>query len=282
MEQKPDLGAKPSYASVWRFMKAHGLCKRPRRGPANSPGAREAERREVRSYENEYVNGLWHLDFHHGSLAVVLENGRWVYRILLGILDDHSRLCCHAQWYLAEGGEELCHGSSQALQKRGLPRALMSDNGSAMLAGETEQGLLRSSGIGGRGAEFLKRLHYFQSLPSAFVKNFVDSSRLGASDVIRKNRCLSNRNSVRYRCGLLAYRLSRQAFFSFRLSQADSIMLNGNCRSRTSVASPAQQLSAPALTFREASTRAGRSPTLPISRSCGHHTVRKLMAGRFL
>lgn len=147
VEQKPQLGAKPSYASVLRYMKAQGLCKRPRRGPARSPGAQVAEQRfesrEVRSYENEYVNGLWHLDFHHGSLPVLLEKGRWAYPILLGILDDHSRLCCHAQWYLAEGSEELCHGSSQAFQKRGLPRALMSDNGSAMLAGETEQGLIR-------------------------------------------------------------------------------------------------------------------------------------------
>ena len=147
VEQKPELGAKPSYASVLRYMKAHGLCKRPRRGPVGSPGAQVAEQRfasrEVRSYENEYVQGLWHLDFHHGSLPVLLEDGRWVYPILLGILDDHSRLCCHAQWYLAEGSEELCHGLSQAFQKRALPRALMSDNGAAMLAGETEQGLLR-------------------------------------------------------------------------------------------------------------------------------------------
>jgi putative transposase len=147
VEQKPALGAKPSYASVLRYMKARGLCKRPRRGPAGSPGAQVAEQRfasrEVRSYENEYVHGLWHLDFHHGSLPVLLEDGRWVYPLLLGILDDHSRLCCHAQWYLAEGSEELCHGLSQAFQKRALPRALMSDNGAAMLAGETEQGLLR-------------------------------------------------------------------------------------------------------------------------------------------
>ena len=91
VEQKPELEAKPSYASVLRYMKAHGLCKRPRRGPVGSPGAQVAEQRfasrEVRSYENEYVQGLWHLDFHHGSLPVLLEDGRWVYPILLGILE---------------------------------------------------------------------------------------------------------------------------------------------------------------------------------------------------
>ena len=146
-EQQPELGPAPAYASVRRFMKAQGLFKRPRRGPAHSPGGQLAEARfesrEVRSYENEYVNGLWHLDFHHGSVRVLLDNGRWVYPLLLGVLDDHSRLGCHAQWYLSQGAEELCHGLSQAFQKRGLPRALMSDNGAAMLAAETVQGLER-------------------------------------------------------------------------------------------------------------------------------------------
>ena len=123
--------------------------KRPRRGPAHSPGALQAElrfeNREIRSYESEYVNGLWHLDFHHGSLRVLLPNGQWFYPILLGTLDDHSRLCCHAQWYLAEGAEELCHGLSQGFQKRQLPRSILFDNGSAMIAAETEQGLTRLS-----------------------------------------------------------------------------------------------------------------------------------------
>ena len=148
-EQQPDLGLAPSYPSVLRFMKAHGLFKRPRRGPTHSPGALQAElrfeSREVRSYESVYVNALWHLDFHHGSLRVLLANGQWGYPLLLAILDDRSRLCCHAQWYLAQGAEELCHGLCQALEKRGLPRALMHDNGSAMVAAETEQGLARLS-----------------------------------------------------------------------------------------------------------------------------------------
>jgi hypothetical protein len=46
---------------------------------------------------------------------------------------------------LAEAAEELCHGLSQAFQKRSLARALMTDNGSAMLAAETTQGLIRLS-----------------------------------------------------------------------------------------------------------------------------------------
>jgi hypothetical protein len=101
------------------------------------------ETREIRSYEAEYVGSLWHLDFHHGSLKVLTGQGQWLRPIALGILDDHSRLCCHVQWYLSETAEDLVHGLSQAIQKRGLPRALLTDNGSAMVADEVTEGLLR-------------------------------------------------------------------------------------------------------------------------------------------
>jgi putative transposase len=59
------------------------------------------------------------------------------------MLDDHSRLCCHVQWYLMETAEDLVHGLSQAIQKRGLPRALLTDNGAAMVAEEVTEGLVR-------------------------------------------------------------------------------------------------------------------------------------------
>ena len=60
-----------------------------------------------------FVGVGWHLDFHQGSLRVLIDNKcRWVYPLLLGIIDDHSRLCCHAQWYLAEGAEELDIGKN--------------------------------------------------------------------------------------------------------------------------------------------------------------------------
>jgi len=146
-EQNPHLGLMPSYPSLRRFMKAHGLLKRRRQGRGHTPGAQAAEKRfeafEIRSYESQYANALWHLDFHHGSLKVLLPEGQWAGVHLLGVLDDHSRLCAHAQWYLAETAENLVHGLCQSFEKRGLPRALMSDNGSAMTAAETVQGLER-------------------------------------------------------------------------------------------------------------------------------------------
>jgi transposase InsO family protein len=143
----PSLGRLPSYSTVKRFMQTHGWARRPRLRPSGRPGEVVAEKRrttrEVRSYEAEYVGALWHLDFHHGSKKVLTAGGQWLRPIALGILDDHSRLCCHVQWYLSETAEDLVHGLSQAIQKRGLPRALLTDNGSAMVAEEVTQGLLR-------------------------------------------------------------------------------------------------------------------------------------------
>jgi transposase InsO family protein len=147
VKANPSLGPLRSYATVRRYMQAHGWVRKPRLQPRHRPGEVRAEERrqtrEVRSFEAEYVGALWHLDFHHGSLKVLTPGGQWLRPIALGILDDHSRLCCHVQWYLSETAEDLVHGLSQAIQKRGLPRALLTDNGSAMVADEVTEGLLR-------------------------------------------------------------------------------------------------------------------------------------------
>jgi transposase InsO family protein len=143
----PSLGRLPSYSTVKRYMQAHGLVRRPRLRTGARPGEARAETRrqarEIRSYEATHVGALWHLDFHHGSLKVLTPGGQWLRPMALGILDDHSRLCCHVQWYLSETAEDLVHGLSQAIQKRGLPRSLLTDNGSAMVAEEVTEGLLR-------------------------------------------------------------------------------------------------------------------------------------------
>jgi putative transposase len=146
---QPSWGPLPSYASLRRYMVAHGWLRRRRVPATQREGERLAEQRrelrETRSFEAEYVGGLWHLDFHHGSLKTLTVHGQWVRPVLLGILDDRSRLLCHAQWYLSETAESLVHGLAQAFLKRGLPRSLLTDNGSPMLAAETTQGLLRLS-----------------------------------------------------------------------------------------------------------------------------------------
>jgi transposase InsO family protein len=145
--QQPALGPLPSSATLRRYLHAQGLRKQRRLPQRATAGMRAAQQRlaerEVRSFEAEYVHALWHADFHHGSRAVVTAEGRWVKPVLLGVLDDCSRLACQGPWYLDEGVESFVHGLSQALQKRAPPRALMTDNGAAMVAEELRQGLQR-------------------------------------------------------------------------------------------------------------------------------------------
>jgi transposase InsO family protein len=144
---KSELGAVPSYSTIRRFMKANGLFRRRRLASTRTPGVLAAEARlehlEVRSYEAAYVNSLWHWDCHYGSRKVITPRAELVTPVLFGVLDDRSRLACHLQWYLAESSENIAHGLSQAIQKRGLPRSALSDNGGAMTAAEVTEGLTR-------------------------------------------------------------------------------------------------------------------------------------------
>jgi putative transposase len=141
--EDPSLGLVPSYPTLARFMKELGLLRARKRRHREQADGEPFTPRETRSYEVAHVHGLWHLDFHRGSRPVLTAAGQWQTPQLLGILDDRSRLCCHLQWYLDETAEALVHGLSQAFQKRALPRALLTDNGSAMLAAETVEGLER-------------------------------------------------------------------------------------------------------------------------------------------
>ena len=141
--ENPLLGVVPSYVTIGRYMKEHGLLRARKRRHRELHEGEPFVARETRSYEVAHVHGLWHLDFHEGSRPVLTADGQWQKPQLVGVLDDRSRLCCHLQWYLDETAEALIHGLSQAFQKRGLPRALLTDNGAAMIAAETTEGLER-------------------------------------------------------------------------------------------------------------------------------------------
>ena len=63
-----------SYATVRRYLIAHGMHRRarPKRATEGAVLARDRlEQLEVRSFEVEHVGALWHLDFHHASRKVL-------------------------------------------------------------------------------------------------------------------------------------------------------------------------------------------------------------------
>lgn len=134
----------PSYPTIRRYLKSQAMFRqaRPRRATAGAISACDRlAHLEVRSFEVEHVGALWHLDFHHGKRVVLTREGAWIKPLLFGCIDDRSRLVCHLQWGLDESVQSLVHGLSQAFMKRGLPRALMTDNGAAMMAEEFTAGL---------------------------------------------------------------------------------------------------------------------------------------------
>jgi transposase InsO family protein len=141
---QPELGPLPGYATVCRYMKHHGLGKR--RKLRRHEQQLDFVPRERRSFEVSHVGGLWHCDFHKAKRKVLTPSGAWKTATLFGLLDDRSRVCCHAQWYLGdEDTESFVHGLCQGFAKRSLPRALLSDNGAPMIAAETREGLERLS-----------------------------------------------------------------------------------------------------------------------------------------
>lgn len=153
----------PSYDTVRRYLKGVGWIQKNKTRNSDRKTAQEIaehfESREVRSYEVSYASELWHLDFHDGSKKIVTAAGKWVTPHAMCILDDYSRLCCHVQWYLSETAEDLIHAVVQAILKRGLPRGILSDNGSAMTAAEYVEGLGRLG------------MNYFTTLPYSPFQN---------------------------------------------------------------------------------------------------------------
>lgn len=143
---QPTMGRVPSYTTICRYMKGHGMMRARNKSRSAARQAAVFVAREMRSYEVTHVHGLWHTDGHEGSRRVLLSDGRYEKPHLLGVLDDHSRLGCHLQWYLGdERAETVVHCLSQAIQKRGLFGALLTDGGAGFVAAETTEGLTRLS-----------------------------------------------------------------------------------------------------------------------------------------
>ncbi len=104
-----------SVQSVYRMFKRHGL----RRSPVLPV--------DRRRFEAELSNDLWQSDCLHGPR--VLHDGKLRKSYLFAIIDDHSRLIPHAQFYLHETLESFQDCLVHALATRGLPRKLYVDNG---------------------------------------------------------------------------------------------------------------------------------------------------------
>jgi transposase InsO family protein len=120
--EKPELCVEPvPMSSVYRFYNGSGAADN-----GNGDG------KDRRRFEMEHCNDCWMLDAMDGPRAVC-GNGKEPKKThCFGIIDDKSRLVCHAEFYPDEKAESLLDCMWKAFNRRGLPRMLFTDNGSAM------------------------------------------------------------------------------------------------------------------------------------------------------
>ena len=111
--------------TLYRFLHRHNLM-----GKQAPPSS------DRRKFEAESPNDLWQSDVMHGPLLYCGDKRRKTY--LIAFIDDHSRLVPHGQFYPSEGIAAFMDSFYRALQKRGLPRKLYVDNGSAFRSRQLE------------------------------------------------------------------------------------------------------------------------------------------------
>ena len=120
-QQDPQL---PSLPSIYRLLREHELHAKARRQQRRQPLAGP-----TKCFEAPAVNDLWMVDFSPGPFLTVPGRPKALPTHLCALIDDHSRLIPHAQFYLSENTDSFRDCLLQALQTRGLPRKLYVDNG---------------------------------------------------------------------------------------------------------------------------------------------------------
>ncbi|MFA5687527.1 MAG: DDE-type integrase/transposase/recombinase [Bacilli bacterium] len=96
----------------------------------------ESSSPDRRKFEAELPNDLWQTDCMHGPY--VNDNGIMRKTYLFVIIDDHSRIITHAQFYFKENISCFLNCLRHAFLKRGISRKLYTDNGACFKSARLE------------------------------------------------------------------------------------------------------------------------------------------------
>jgi transposase InsO family protein len=151
-------------STVYRFLHQHNLVHLPLKKPVDR-----------RKFEAELPNDLWQSDVMHGPKIDV--NGKMRKSYLIAVIDDHSRLITHGQFYLSEALVSYLDAFENALAKRGLPRKLYVDNGAAFRSRHLEYisaslaiALIHSKPYQPQGRGKIER--FFKTVRGQFLSSF--------------------------------------------------------------------------------------------------------------
>jgi len=114
----------PAISAVYRALQRQSLDQRSRRYLV-----RQAIGGPTKAFEVPWVNELWMVDFSPGPFLALPGQKKSVATQLCAILDDHSRVVAHAAYYLSADTRSFHQSFKQAIQRRGVPRKLYTDQG---------------------------------------------------------------------------------------------------------------------------------------------------------
>lgn len=166
-----------SLSTVYRFYHQNNLMKKCR------------ENEDRRRYEAQLPNDIWQSDVMHGPRLYA--DGKHKKTYLIAFMDDHSRLIVYAGFYTSESTKAFMSALEQALLKRGLPRKLYVDNGSAY---RSRQLMFTTASLGislvhakpykpqGKG----KIERFFKTVRSQFLPEFTGKSLVDINEAFEK------------------------------------------------------------------------------------------------
>jgi transposase InsO family protein len=109
------------------------LCKR---YELLKPDAQATDKRRL-AFAKAHSNEMWQADTMFGPYVGDAKSK--AQSKLIAFLDDASRVCCHAEFFVAENTDTLIAALRAALYKRGVPESLYVDNGSIYSSKEITQ-----------------------------------------------------------------------------------------------------------------------------------------------
>jgi putative transposase len=110
-------------STVYRFLAAHGAPVKPDAGGGEP---------DAQAFSFPHANDLWVADVMHGpSLLEPGRGARSAKTYLIALLDDATRMAPYAAFYASESAACFAEAFKQSLLRRGIPRRLYVDNGSA-------------------------------------------------------------------------------------------------------------------------------------------------------
>ena len=114
----------PSDSTIYRYVRTIRPCE-------------NTLQKERRAFEAPYSGSLWQTDVMYGPyLPRLNDRGKWVKNqtFLIALIDDHSRLLCHGEFYFKQDLLSYLSCLKQGLYKYGIPERLYCDNGQIFLS----------------------------------------------------------------------------------------------------------------------------------------------------